>query len=459
MAERTGGAVAGETLLNAILRSATDYAIITTDLNGRITSWNCGAERVLGWSAEEMTGRSVEAMFTPQDRQAGVLGREMELARLNGAADDERWHLRKDGRQFWAMGRMTALLDADGALIGYLKILRDRTAARAEAEAREASEAALRLSQARLRLALQAGRMAVWEIDGAMTTITPTPEINRLLGFPADHLPSTEEIRALYLPGESARIRASAFAALERKERFLQDELRIRRKDTGEPRVLLLRVEALYKADGTPWRLLGIAIDVTEEKRAEERQHLLLQEMGHRIKNTLAVVQAMAGLALRRSHSLAEAEATLTARLKALAAAHEVLTVGAWEGADLAQVAAGATGAHGAPERFRIAGPPVRLSPDAALALSLALQELATNAVKYGALSVEAGVVDVGWTAEEGRISLVWREHGGPAVAPPENSGFGAKLLERVVEHDLGGRIVRRWDADGLVCEIDAPLE
>ncbi|NEX95068.1 PAS domain S-box protein [Caulobacter sp. 17J65-9] len=457
MAERNA-AVADEALLEAILRSATDFAIVATDLDGRVTFWNQGAERVLGWTADEMSGRPVEAMFTPQDRDAGVVAREMEQARVSGWAEDMRWHLRKDGQVFWAQGRLTPLRGPEDALIGYLKILRDRTQARTVAEARETSEAALRLSEARLRLALEAGRMAVWETDGALTTIIPTPEIGRLLGFPPGYLPSTAEIRSVYLPGESARIRAAAFAAMERKERFLQDEMRIRRKSDGAIRVLLIRVEAVYLPDGTPSRLLGVAIDITEQKRAEERQRLLLQEMSHRVKNTLAVVQAMVGLALRRAETLAEAEAALNVRLKALASAHDLLTAGSWEGADLAEVVSRATCAHGPAERFRIAGPPVRLSPDGALALSLALQELATNAVKYGALSTEGGQVEIGWTAAAERLELIWRERGGPAVAPPEAAGFGARLLERVVEHDLGGRILRRWEPGGLVCEIEAPL-
>lgn len=450
--------LADEILLKAILRSASDYAVIATDPDGRVTFWNTGAERVLGWSAEEMLGRPVERMFTPEDCQAGLARREMHHARERGCAESVRWHVRKDGGRFWAQGRLAPLLGPDEALVGYLKILRDRTRARAEAEAREASEAALRESEARLHLALEAGRMAVWETDGAITSITPSPEIGRLLGFPPGHLPTTDEIRARYLPGEAVRVRANAFAAMARKDRHLQDEIKVRRQDSGDLRTLLLRVEAIYLPDGTPSRLLGVAIDITEQKRAEERQRLLLEEMAHRIKNTLTVVQAMASLALRRATSLVDAEAALSARLKALAAAHDVLTADNWEGAGLAEVARGATGAHGAPERFRIVGPPVRLSPDATLALSLALQELATNAVKYGALSNDGGVVEIGWSATDGRLKLVWRERGGPAVTPTECEGFGARLLERVVEHDLGGRVVRIWDPAGLICEIEAPL-
>ncbi len=204
----------------------------------------------------------------------------------------------------------------------------------------------------------------------------------------------------------------------------------------------------------------GTTEDIHEQKLAEERQRLLINELNHRVKNTLATVQAIAFQTLKGDISLAEARARFEARLLALSRAHNLLTDQNWEGTSLQRVVADAT-AHlgGDGQRFETSGDPVFLAPRAALALSLALHELSTNAFKYGALSVEEGRVAIQWALAEGALRLDWKESGGPAVAQPRARGFGSRLIERGLEADLGGRAELIFEPDGLRCVVHASLE
>jgi PAS domain S-box-containing protein len=203
----------------------------------------------------------------------------------------------------------------------------------------------------------------------------------------------------------------------------------------------------------------GSTEDIHERKVAEEHQRLLINELNHRVKNTLASVQAIAFQTLRGDIPLAEARGRFEERLMALSRAHNLLTEENWGGASLERVVRDAT-EHLAGEsgRFDIEGKPLRLAPRAALALAMALHELATNAAKYGALSVEGGRVAIAWTLDGDRLRLDWRERGGPPVAPPERRGFGSRLIERGLESDLGGAAELRFEPEGLSCRIEASV-
>jgi two-component sensor histidine kinase len=196
-----------------------------------------------------------------------------------------------------------------------------------------------------------------------------------------------------------------------------------------------------------------------EQARAEQHQLLLINELNHRVKNTLASVQGIAFQTLRGDVSLTEARARFEARLMALSGAHNLLTEENWGGASLERVVADSI-AHLAGEagRFDVAGEPLRLAPRAALALAMALHELGTNAAKYGALSTEGGRVSIGWTQDGDRLHLIWRESGGPPVERPSRRGFGSRLIERGLAADLGGSAALRFDAAGLRCDIEASL-
>jgi two-component sensor histidine kinase len=182
------------------------------------------------------------------------------------------------------------------------------------------------------------------------------------------------------------------------------------------------------------------------------------------VKNTLASVQSIARQTLRGGRSAAQTEELFTARLIAMSAAHDVLTRENWEGADLREIVDGALEPFlsKGDDRIQVSGPDVRLGSRAALAIAMALHELATNAAKYGALSGEAGQVSLGWQArpagDGARLELDWREHGGPPVTPPRTSGFGSRLLTQGLAADLAGAAELTFAPGGVVCRITAPL-
>jgi PAS domain S-box-containing protein len=212
-------------------------------------------------------------------------------------------------------------------------------------------------------------------------------------------------------------------------------------------------------------RLIGAVntlVDITHRKAHEERQLLLINELNHRVKNTLATVQSIAVQSFR---DVADDQLEwFQGRLVALANAHDVLTRESWEGATIHElletVIAPLSGAGSS--RFAISGPDIRLLPRVVLSLSMAVHELCTNAAKYGALSNDTGQVLVHWslTGINGgaRLRLRWEEVGGPPVEPPQRKGFGSRLITRGVAHELGAAVRLKFPTTGVVCEIDAPL-
>ncbi|WP_018261421.1 sensor histidine kinase [Methylobacterium sp. WSM2598] len=199
------------------------------------------------------------------------------------------------------------------------------------------------------------------------------------------------------------------------------------------------------------------------ERRSAQHQRLLLNELNHRVKNTLATVQSIGSQTLRNAATTMEAQEALETRLLALSRAHDVLMRESWEGADLSEIVTQAIAPYDqGSNRFRAIGPEVRLSPHMALALSMAFQELSTNAVKYGALSNGVGSITIAWSvindAEPPRLVLRWVEQGGPAVVVPRRRGFGSRLIERNLARDLDGSVEIAFITSGVTCTVDAPL-
>jgi PAS domain S-box-containing protein len=217
---------------------------------------------------------------------------------------------------------------------------------------------------------------------------------------------------------------------------------------------------------GVVWAVGAIVRDVTERKHAEDQRELLLAELEHRVKNTLASVMSIAAHTLVDGKELAVARDAFIGRLHALSHAHDLLAAGNWRGADLEQVVrravepyAGIDGARGS-----IEGPAVFLQPRAAVTLGMIVHELATNAAKYGSLSVPEGRLDVNWSLQgsvsgaDAMLRLVWSETGGPPVTPPSRSGFGRTLIERGLKHELGGGARLEFHPAGLSCDVSLPL-
>jgi two-component sensor histidine kinase len=197
--------------------------------------------------------------------------------------------------------------------------------------------------------------------------------------------------------------------------------------------------------------------DVTDRVLGERQQKLLVDELNHRVKNTLATVQAIARQTARATPDPTAFRDAFESRLLALSKTHNLLTDGGWMSAALADVLRAELEPFGE-GRFRLEGRAVALSSAEAVALGLVVHELATNAAKYGALSRPEGRLEVSWLVDEARLALTWREFGGPPVVAPERRGFGSRLIERSLEGQLGGGAVLDFAPDGLICRIELPL-
>ncbi|WP_293485909.1 sensor histidine kinase [Phenylobacterium sp.] len=226
-----------------------------------------------------------------------------------------------------------------------------------------------------------------------------------------------------------------------------------------------LTVALVRKADGQPDYFVSMIEDIGARKAAEAEQaryegqlRLMINELNHRVKNTLTTVQSMAAQTLRQGDDPAEAYEKFQARLLGLADVHGILTHEGWHGAPLQVVAERALAPFrpAQPGHVRIEGPQVWLQPPAALTMAMVLHELATNAVKYGSLSVDGGRIDLTWTIDGSALEVTWRESGGPPVRAPTRRGFGSRLIERGLGAELRGRARMDYAPDGLVCILQA---
>jgi two-component sensor histidine kinase len=222
----------------------------------------------------------------------------------------------------------------------------------------------------------------------------------------------------------------------------------------------------LYRnAAGRAERLDGVVGDVTERRLGEERRRELMHELDHRVKNILAMVQAIASQTARSADSVEAYKASLTERLRGLAATHDLLTQNRWEGVMLRSVLNAEIAPYESEARSRIAlaGPDILLPPALVTAVGLAIHELTTNAVKYGALSNPSGQVNIEWSTrlqgERPVLHIEWREIDGPPVAPPSRIGFGSRLIERVFKSDFGGDATLEYLPDGLRARLVMPLK
>lgn len=262
-------------------------------------------------------------------------------------------------------------------------------------------------------------------------------------------------------PDDKAACEATFLAANARRDSFSL-EYRLRRAD-GEYRWCLDAASPRFGGTGEFLGYIGSVIDISERKHSEDRRLLLINELNHRVKNTLAVVQALALQGLRASpDNPSEFKDMFVRRLTALANAHDLLTQAEWSGADLKDVAQQALSLFSGGDRFAAQGPSVQLSPRAAVPFSMALHELATNASKYGALSGDAGCVDLEWRLDRSNgspvLDLTWTERGGPLVTTPKRRGFGSRLIEQGLKHELEGEVQLDFEPSGLRCRVRIPL-
>ncbi|PSO14475.1 ATP-binding protein [Bradyrhizobium sp. MOS003] len=282
------------------------------------------------------------------------------------------------------------------------------------------------------------------------------PDSNMSLSAPEDERPVFRVLRdrVQVEPSELPLQRAA------RGEEVAGEELELSFED-GSSATAIFQASPIVDAAGVFQGAVCAAIDITERKRQERHRELLVNELNHRVKNTLTTVQSFALQTLRNASSLADGRRAFDARLIALSKAHDVLVRENWEAAELREVVTEALAAHAEPEsaRLNFGGPDLRMRPSAALAISMALHELATNAVKHGALSNSSGTVDLAWKVDD-RFELCWTELGGPPVVPPSRRGFGTRLIQQGLPHEFGGADVDlRFAPEGVVCVIRASLQ
>ena len=260
-----------------IVQSAVTYAIVGCDLQGRITSWNEGARRVLGWTAAEMCGEPVQRFFTPEDVADGVVDSEMRRAESDGCAIDERWHMRKNGTRFWASGELLPLKDeTTGGVTGFVKILRDRTEwQRRDSQLRQLNET-LEASEARLQMALDVGGMGVWQCELKTQAVQWWPGMQAIHGLPADtQLLRMDDYYALVHPDDRERVTA-AMREVIAKKRGSHIEYRIVWPD-GSVHWLDIRSKSLMDLRGELWGLCGVCLDITDRKRVESDLQFLAE--------------------------------------------------------------------------------------------------------------------------------------------------------------------------------------
>ena len=309
----------------------------------------------------------------------------------------------------------------------------------------------LTVETARASLALDAAGLGEFEWDAARDLLIISARMARITGMAEGEHPADSGEYALGFvhPDDRDALREALREKLVHEARYAV-EYRLIRPD--DQRVLWMESSGVIVRlpGGAPQRLIGVVRDVSERKAAEEAREALVAELDHRVKNVLASVQSLAAQSARKTTSMDAFLKTLNGRLQAMAAAHTLLTRTRWRGAEIGDVIGAELGplAHG---RARWSGPPVVLTARATNALALALHELATNAIKFGALSTEAGRVEVRWFARVGGgFELTWAERRGPPVDPPARQGFGTMLLERVTGRELGGSAEVEFRHDGV---------
>ncbi|PZQ63539.1 MAG: hypothetical protein DI570_08690 [Phenylobacterium zucineum] len=331
----------------------------------------------------------------------------------------------------------------------------------------KAAEETIRRAEQRLILALQMAGMHVYELDFDHQRLTHHGSDDSVFDATpsfGDLWPDLENIVAAV---DRDRVAAEWDAARDLDAPF-QSEFRVNRADGREVWAYAV-AETIRDETGAPRRLIGALKDITERKRDELRTHatmsqmrehesrqkLLLDELNHRVKNTLAAVQSVAVQTLRDEGDLTGARDLFIERLLALSSTHNLLVRRAWDSACLHELSETTLRPYGRP--YSVSGPDLQLDPNFAVSLGMALHELATNALKHGAWR-GAGRVDVEVVEHaRGDISLTWRETGGAVVTPPTRRGFGSRLLERGVARELGGKVTMDFAPTGLVCAIQVP--
>jgi PAS domain S-box-containing protein len=444
-----------------VLRSVAEMAYLTSwEVDFRSNLVRVGEPGVQamrgGPEHAELTIGQALAMYDPENQAR--IREKLERARLHGESFRMDAPItRHDGTLGWVRQFAEPICE-DGECVGVRGAGMDITD-------EMASQEILRSAQRRLDLAVQLAGLDVYEFDfdrnlliragGSQWTIEQAPGQETFWPHPLE----------LVSPEDFERVRAEWYEAQERHIPF-RYEFRIKRRDGAEAWVYA--VSELEREDGRPRRLVGAMMDITARKQAElemlrtlaemreheTRQKLLLDELNHRVKNTLATVQSIAMQTLTAVRGPQEGRDLFIERLLALSTTHDLIVKHAWTSASFRELVEATLRPYG--HLYQYQGPDLRLDPNFAVSLGMAVHELATNALKHGAWR-EAGEVLITVAVDETRVLITWRESGGPPVAPPARRGFGSRLLQRGVAAELGGKVQLAFPQEGAVCTIEAP--
>lgn len=427
-----------------LLTDALPVLISYVDADERYRFGNRAYESWFGQAPEDIIGKPVAEVVG--DRAYDRLKPTLQRALAGEAAVIEDQIPYRDGGERYVQITYVPRLDGTGVVQGYYALVQD-------IGDQKRAEAALRQSERRLSEVLESVSDGFFALDADWRFSVFNRACEQAFAMDRD------AVLGNVIWDVFPATRQSVFEARLRAipENQLADSFEV---DSVITPGTLFEIRAAPKDGG------GVAVafsNITERKRAEEHRQLLVNELNHRVKNTLAVVQAIASQSFRADEPIDAARRAFEARLATLAAAHTLLTAQNWEAALLADIVEGAVAVGAERSRFTLTGPPIALSPQTAVSLALALHELCTNAVKYGALSVPGGAVTITWQIAadaEGapRLRFVWAEAGGPPVTVPISRGFGSRLLESGLARELGGTVVLDFAAEGVKCRIDAPL-
>jgi PAS domain S-box-containing protein len=421
----------GGEIYRHIIESATEYAMIATALDGTITTWSAGASNLLGYTAEEAVGQNLAMVFSFEDQLQGVFHAEIRGATQNSRADDNRWHIRRDGSRFWASGLLMPLRDDNQVTVGFVKILRDRTQFLQQDET-------VRSSEERLQLILESATdYAIFTLDDEGALLTWNAGAHRILGYERDEIIG-RDARILFTPEERQAGALEWEMETANKEGRAENERFHVRKDGSRfwGSGLTMPLKARHDRLG----YLKIMRDDTERHLAEEHQQVMMREMSHRVKNSLMLVTAMLSMQARAT-DIPDVRRVLTdaeTRVATIAAVHDHL----WRQPDLETIELAAflrdlcsrLAQTSIRHTLIFEGTPCHIDTDRAIQTALLVNELVTNAIKH-AYPSGGGRVDVSINATDDVISLTVSDEG---VGLPDDfnphQSSGKSLGMRVVK-------------------------
>jgi PAS domain S-box-containing protein len=356
----------------------------------------------------------------------------------------------------WITARGAAVHNSKGQVVGLRGTVQDITE-------RKRAEQALSERNAQLALAAKAALVGSYEYDVETRMLQFSEGYAAVYDLPEGMNEMTgSQRRALVHPEDLQRLDRVRSQAFEQRRSEFEIEYRNILPKRGV-RWIESRSLIFYDSDGRPQRLVGVNIDVTERKRAEERQRALVAELDHRVKNALATVSSIVSHTGVGSRSVASFVASLEGRLRSLASTHDLLSAGRWQGISLTQIIRRELAPYVTRHNTRISGPEVTLKPEPGQAMAMVLHELATNAAKYGAFSTEGGRVSIWWGRQMNghppRLVLEWQEIGGPPVVATDKSSFGTSTIRDLIPYEFGGTVDLVFAPEGARCRLALPAD